>query len=129
MGDAMMLDEDASPPSAASAGLTGRCPRCGRGRMFSGFLTLAQRCEWCRLDLSFADAGDGPAIFVSLVGGFIVLGLALTTEILYEPPLWIHLTVFLPLTALVCLGLLRPLKGLLIALQYRTKAAEGRLDT
>jgi uncharacterized protein (DUF983 family) len=128
MGDPMMRDEDASLRSAAFAGLTGRCPRCGRGRMFSGFLALAQRCERCGLDLSFADAGDGPAVLVSLAGGFIVLSLALITEILYEPPFWIHLAVFLPLTALVCLGLARPLKGLLIALQYRTNSAEGRLE-
>lgn len=124
----MMVAQDASPPSVLAAGLTGRCPRCGRGRLFSGFLALAPRCDRCGLDLSFADVGDGPAVFVSLVGGFVVLGLALVTEILYEPPLWIHLAVFLPLTALVCLGLLRPLKGLLIALQFRNKAAEGRLE-
>lgn len=125
---AMPLDRDVSPPSAVIAGLTGRCPRCGRGRLFCGFLRLASRCELCWLDFSFADAGDGPAVFVALIGGFLVLGLALATELLYEPPLWVHLAIFLPLTAVVCLGLLRPLRGLLIALQYRTKAAEGRLE-
>jgi uncharacterized protein (DUF983 family) len=124
----MMLDPNASPPSAIVAGLMGHCPRCGRGRLFSGLLTLAPRCDTCGLDLSFADAGDGPAVFVSLIGGFIVLGIALATELLYEPPIWVHLAVFLPMTALVCFGLLRPLKGLLIALQYRNKAEEGRLE-
>jgi uncharacterized protein (DUF983 family) len=124
----MMLDPNASPPSAIVAGLTGHCPRCGRGRLFSGLLTLAPRCDTCGLDLSFADAGDGPAVFVSLIGGFIVLGIALAAELLYEPPIWVHLAVFLPMTALVCFGLLRPLKGLLIALQYRNKAEEGRLE-
>jgi uncharacterized protein (DUF983 family) len=124
----MMLDPNASPPSAIVAGLAGHCPRCGRGRLFSGLLTLAPRCDTCGLDLSFADAGDGPAVFVSLIGGFIVLGIALAAELLYEPPIWVHLAVFLPMTALVCFGLLRPLKGLLIALQYRNKAEEGRLE-
>jgi uncharacterized protein (DUF983 family) len=124
----MMLEPNASPPSAIIAGLTGSCPRCGRGRLFSGLLTLAPRCDRCGIDFSFADAGDGPAVFVSLLGGFIVLGLALATEILYEPPIWVHLAVFLPMTALVCFGLLRPLKALLIALQYRNKAEEGRLE-
>ncbi len=124
----MTLDRDASPPSTILAGLTGCCPRCGGGRLFSGFITVAPRCSRCGLDLSFADAGDGPAVFVSLVGGFLVLGTALATEFLYEPPFWVHLAIFLPMTALVCLGLLRPLKGLLIALQFRTKAAAGRLD-
>lgn len=124
----MTSEQDTSPPSAIVAGLTGHCPRCGGGRLFSGFLGPAPRCDRCGLDLSFADAGDGPAVFVSLIGGFLVLGIALATELLYEPPIWVHLVVFLPLTALVCLGLLRPLKGLLVALQYRNKAEEGRLQ-
>ncbi len=79
--------------------------------LFAGFITLAPRCGTCGLDLSFADSGDGPAVFVSLIGGFIVLGAALWTELRYEPPFWVHLVVFLPLTLIVCLGLLRPLKG------------------
>jgi uncharacterized protein (DUF983 family) len=124
-----MNDQNTSFPSAILAGLTGRCPRCGRGRLFDGVLALSPRCGKCGLDLSFADAGDGPAVFVSLIGGFLVLGIALATELLYEPPMWIHLAIFLPMTAVVCLGLLRPLKGILIALQYRTKAAEGRLES
>jgi len=123
-----MIHRDASAPPAILAGFTGRCPRCGQGRLFSGFVALAPRCDRCGLDFCFADAGDGPAVFVSLIGGFVVLGLAVVTEVRYEPPLWIHLAIFLPMTALVCLGLLKPLKGLLIALQYRTEAAEGRLE-
>jgi uncharacterized protein (DUF983 family) len=66
-------------------------------------------------------------VFVALFGGFIVLGAALWTEIVYQPPIWVHMVVFLPLTLIVCLGLLRPLKGVLIALQYRNKAELGRL--
>jgi uncharacterized protein (DUF983 family) len=64
-----------------------------------------------------------------LFGGFAVLGLALWTEIVFQPPMWVHMVVFLPLTLVVCLGLLRPFKGLLIALQYRNKAAPGQLKT
>lgn len=124
----MSFKQDDPPPSAVVAGLTGACPRCGRGRLFAGFLDLAPRCGRCGLDFSFADAGDGPAVFVSLFGGFVVLGIALVTETLYEPPFWVHLALFLPLTLVVCLGLLRPLKGLLVALQYRNKAEEGRLE-
>ena len=114
--------------SAVSTGLTGRCPRCGDGRMFQGFLTLAPKCEVCGLDFSFADSGDGPAVFVSLIGGFLVLGAALALDMAYEPPIWVYIVFFLPLALIVCLGLLRPLKGLLIALQYRTNAAPGRLE-
>lgn len=97
--------------------------------MFSGFVTVSPRCENCDLDYSFADSGDGPAVFVALFGGFAVLGLALWTEIVFQPPIWVHMVVFLPLTLVVCLGLLRPFKGLLIALQYRNKAAPGQLKT
>jgi uncharacterized protein (DUF983 family) len=109
-------------------GLRGRCPRCGEGKLFAGFLGLRPRCELCGLDFSFADAGDGPAVFVILIGGFIVVFAALITEILYQPPYWLHAALWLPLVLLVTLAPLRPIKGLLIALQYHHKAAEGRLE-
>ena len=108
-------------------GLAGRCPACSQGRLFQGFLTLRQRCEVCGLDYSFADAGDGPAVFVILFAGFVVVGLALLVEILYQPPYWVHAALWLPLILVVTLGPLRMLKGLLIALQYHHRAAEGRL--
>ena len=117
------------PISAISTGLAGRCPRCGDGHLFRGFLSVAPRCESCGLDFGFADSGDGPAVFVTLIAGFLVLGCALAVDIAYEPPIWIYLVIFAPLTLLVCLGLLRPLKGLLIASQYKNKAAPGRLGT
>jgi uncharacterized protein (DUF983 family) len=96
--------------------------------MFSGFLNLAPACDSCGLDYGFADSGDGPAVFVTLIAGFLVLGVALAVDIAYEPPLWVYVVIFAPVTILVCLGLLRPLKGLLIASQYKNKAAPGRLD-
>jgi uncharacterized protein (DUF983 family) len=119
-----------TPPLGTSVlrGLIGRCPRCGRGRLFSGFLTVAPGCETCGLDYSFADAGDGPAVFVILFAGFLVAGAALVTEALFAPPFWVHALLWGPLAVLACLGPLRPLKGLLIALQYRFQAAEGRLE-
>jgi uncharacterized protein (DUF983 family) len=125
-----MVDEERRypPVSAISAGLAGRCPRCGDGHMFSGFITVALKCEACGLDFGFADAGDGPAVLVTLFAGFVVLGLALWVEIAYEPPMWVHLIIFLPLTLIVCLGMLRPLKGVLIAQQYHHKAEQGRLE-
>ncbi|MSO67755.1 MAG: DUF983 domain-containing protein [Pseudolabrys sp.] len=109
-------------------GLRGRCPACGKGRLFQGFLTLCPRCESCELDFSFADAGDGPAVFVILIGGAIVVFAALITEVAYQPPYWLHAMLWLPLILLVTLTPLRPIKGLLIALQYHHKAAEGRLQ-
>jgi len=109
-------------------GLRGRCPRCGEGHLFSGFLSLRPKCERCGLDYSFADSGDGPAVFVILIAGFIVVFAALITEILYQLPYWVHAVLWLPLVLVVTLAPLRMVKGLLIALQYHHKAAEGRLD-
>jgi uncharacterized protein (DUF983 family) len=119
---------DASTPSPFVAGLSGRCPRCGKGKLFDGFLALRERCEACGLDYSFADAGDGPAVFVMFIAGFIVVGMALLVEVKYAPPLWVHALLWGPLILLVTLAPLRLIKGLLIALQFHHDAAEGRLD-
>ena len=117
-------------PSLAStlaAGLAGRCPACGRGKLFSGYLALAPRCNGCGLDYSFAEAGDGPAVFVILITGFIVVGAALFVEMAYAPPYWLHALIWGPLAILLPLLLLRSFKGVLVALQYKHKAEEGRL--
>jgi len=110
------------------AGIAGRCPSCHRGKLYSGYLTLAPKCDVCGLDYSFADSGDGPAVFIILIAGFLVVGSALIVEVLYQPPLWLHALLWLPLILATTLLPLRPLKGLMIALQYHHKAAEGRLD-
>ena len=117
-----------APVDPVKAGLSGRCPRCGEGKLFKGFLTVGERCGNCRLDYSFADAGDGPAVFVILIIGFIVVGLALWMEVSLNPPLWLHFLLWIPLTLFLSLTALRLIKGLLIVLQYRNKAAEGRLE-
>ena len=119
-----MSNQAATPPIVA--GLLGRCPRCGEGRLFQGFLTLRSRCEHCGLDFSFADSADGPAFFVMFLSGFIVAGSALAVEIIYAPPYWVHALLWGPLILITTLLPLRPVKGLLIALQYHHKAAEGR---
>jgi uncharacterized protein (DUF983 family) len=109
-------------------GLRGRCPACGKGRLFQGFLGLRPACENCGLDFNFADAGDGPAVFVILIAGAIVVFAALMTEVVYQPPYWVHAVLWVPLVLIVTLAPLRLIKGLLIALQYHHKAAEGRLE-
>ena len=111
-----------------SCGLRGRCPRCGEGRLFSGFLTVGTRCTNCGLDYGFADAGDGPAVFVILIIGFVVVGLALWTEVDLNPPLWLHFIIWIPLALVLCLTALRLIKGILITLQYRNKAQQGERD-
>lgn len=116
-------------PSALTTALTCRCPACGEGRLYQGFLTLRPRCESCGLDYAFIDAGDGPAVFVILAAGFIVVFAALMVEVAYQPPFWLHALLWLPLILIVTLLPLRSTKALLIALQYRHKAAEGRVET
>ena len=117
-----------SATDPVQAGLRGRCPRCGEGKLFAGFLTVAKRCDRCDLDYEFIDSGDGPAVFVILIIGFVIVGLALWLEIAHAPPLWVHAILWVPLTFILCLPMLRLLKGLMIALQYRNRAREGRLD-
>lgn len=108
--------------------LAAACPHCGEGRLFDGFLTVRPGCSACGLDYDFADAGDGPAVFVMMIIGFVVLGAALLVELRLHPPLWVHLIVWLPLATVLALIVLRPLKALMITLQYRTAAAEGRRE-
>ena len=120
--------EESAPPLPYVAGLTGRCPACGTGKLFSGFLRLKERCEACGLDYAFADAGDGPAVFVILIAGFVVAFAALIVEFAYQPPFWLHALLWGPLILVVTLLPLRLLKGLLIVLQYHHKAAEGRFE-
>lgn len=122
------MTESSQPPSPITAGLMARCPRCGQGKLFQGFLTLRPSCTRCGLDYGFADAGDGPAIFAILIGGFIVVGAALVVEALYRPPYWAHALLWVPLIFLVTLGPLRLIKGVLVALQFHHKAEEGRLE-
>jgi uncharacterized protein (DUF983 family) len=115
------------PQSPAATGLRGRCPRCGDGRLFDGFLTVAPACGACGLDYSFADSGDGPAVFVILIVGFIVAGGALFLEFSVQPPYWVHAVIWVPLVLVLSLVMLRALKGLMIALQYRHQAGEGQI--
>ena len=122
------MAQDPSAPSPLTAGLLGKCPRCGKGHMFQGFLKVRPRCEVCGLDLAFADSGDGPAFFVMSIVGFVVVGLALWVEFTYAPPIWLHLVMWFALTAILSLALVRPSKGVLVALQYHHKAEEGRIQ-
>ena len=122
-----MANRKYASPSPLKAGLMARCPRCGEGALFSSYLTIAPRCKTCRLSFDFADSGDGPAVFIILIAGFFIVAAVLIVEILYQPPYWVHAVLWLPLTAILCLGLLRPFKATLVALQYRHKAQEGRL--
>jgi uncharacterized protein (DUF983 family) len=114
-------------PSAFVAGPRARCPRCGEGALFRSGLALREKCERCGLSFAFADAGDGPAVFAIFILGFLVLGGALLVEFRLNPPVWVHVALWGLLTPALAFFLLRTLKGLLIALQYRHRAGEGHL--
>ena len=110
------------------AGLFGHCPRCGKGALFNGYLELARQCDVCQLDGAYEDAADGPAALIVFLAGFIIVVLALLVEIYYTPSYWVHAVLWLPLSILIPLGMLRPLKGMMIGLQYKNNAREARFD-
>ena len=116
-----------TPKGPLLTGIRGRCPRCGEGKLFRGFLKLASRCDVCGLDYGFADPADGPAFFAMTAMSFPVVGLALWFDAAYAPPWWVHLVTTLPLLIVLCALPLRPLKGWLVCSQYFYKAEEGRL--
>src|SRR5262245_38036559 len=104
--------------STLAAGILGRCPACHRGKLYRGYLTVAPKCDNCGLDYAFADSGDGPAVFVILVTGFVVTGLALITEVLYAPPYWLHALLWGSLAILLPLLLLRSFLDFFIVLPF-----------
>jgi uncharacterized protein (DUF983 family) len=122
-----MAQDSITTGAALTAGIKGRCPRCGRGRLFKSGLVLAEKCDRCGLSYGFADSGDGPAVFAIMILGFLVLGGALIVEFRYAPPLWLHLVLWGIVTPVLAFFLLRVLKATLIALQYKHRAGEGRL--
>lgn len=109
---------------AASFGL---CPRCGEGRLFAGYLRVAPACAHCGLDYKVFDVGDGASVFVILIVGFLVVGAALITEIVWSPPYWVHAVLWVPTITLLTLGGLRLVKAILMVVQYKHGAREGRV--
>ena len=111
--------------SPFAAGLACRCPRCGKGRLFAGYLKLAPACETCGLDFAFADSGDGPSIFVIFAVGPIVVILAFIADALFHPAPWMHLVLWIPTIIILTLLFLRPFKATMVALQYQRGAGQG----
>jgi uncharacterized protein (DUF983 family) len=107
--------------------LRGLCPRCGAGPLFRNWVGFAPRCRACGLDLAAFNVGDGPAAFLILVIGAVITGLAIALELTAHPPFWVHILLWLPLTSLAVIFSLRFAKALLLILEYRNKAAEGRI--
>jgi uncharacterized protein (DUF983 family) len=125
----MTQDSAVYPPvDPIKAGFAAACPRCGQGRLFEGLVKIRPACSACGLDYAFADSGDGPAIFVILIADCVMLALALWTEFTFAPPIWVHVILWGPLTIALSLWLLRSIKAILVALQYRNNARQGTID-
>ncbi len=115
--------------SPVKAGLLCKCPRCGQGSLFKSLLQIADRCSVCQFDLAKSDSGDGPAVFIIFILGFLIIPLALWLEASFEPPLWVHALLWPIIIIGGSIALLRPLKGLMVALQYHHKASDsGSVD-
>ena len=114
--------------SPFSTGMRGKCPRCGRGSLFDGYLTVGKTCNNCKLDFSFADAGDGATWFVMLFACVFGVGSILGIEVAYAPPVWVHVLIAIPVLIILPTLMLRPVKGLLIAQQWNTDARQGEID-
>ena len=112
--------------SPLKTGLAGTCPRCGRGKLFDGYLTVAPSCRTCGLSFDFADGGDGAAWFVMLFVGIVGVGSILGLEAAWSPPWWAHVLIAIPVLIVLPMLLLRPVKGVLLAQQWKTGAHEGR---
>ena len=117
-----------SKPSPSSVALRGLCPNCGAPTLFSGLASFAPKCRACGLDYAGFNVGDGPAAFLIFIVGGLITGLAIWLELAVEPPFWVHILVWFPLTALLVVGLLRVSKGLLLALEYRHRAREAQIQ-
>ncbi|MEZ5922309.1 MAG: DUF983 domain-containing protein [Parvularculaceae bacterium] len=116
------------PVSPISVGLAGKCPRCGQGALFGSFIGLNDKCDVCGLDYSKADAGDGPAVFIMFVVGFIAVAVAFVAQFVFFASILISFLISAFVAIALSLLLLRPFKGILVALQYKHKAEEGRLE-
>lgn len=121
-------DNTKGQPGLASAALFGLCPRCAARTLFDGVAKFAPRCRACGLDYTRFNVGDGPAAFLTLIIGAIVAGLAIWVQTAFEPPFWVHILLWVPLTSLAVVMGLRAGKAALLAIEYRRDAGEGRQE-
>ncbi|MBY0581768.1 MAG: DUF983 domain-containing protein [Sphingomonas sp.] len=115
------------PPTVLQAAVRGLCPRCGSPTLFAAMTRFAPACRVCGLDFSSFNVGDGPAAFLTLILGALVVAMAITVELTLHPPLWLHMLIWIPVTALGVIFSLRAAKAALLVLEYRNAAREGRI--
>lgn len=114
-----MATGSVSLSKAMLRGFCGRCPQCGEGKMFAHFLKVADKCENCGEELFHHRADDFPAYLVMVVVGHIVVPAVLAVETAYAPPVWLQLAIWLPVTLFASLGLLQPVKGAVVGVQWQ----------
>ena len=123
-----MTQEKAAPATPlVRAALSSRCPKCETGPLFDGWVKFAPRCRACGLDFNQFNVGDGPAAFLILILGGLVTALALFFQLAANPPFWVHILLWVPLTTALVIFCLRVSKAALLILEYRNQAREGRL--
>ena len=122
-----MNDNYYPPISASKTAVGGKCPRCGRGKLFAGYLAVAKSCSSCELSYDFADAGDGATWFVMLFACVFGVGSILGIEIAYSPAWYVHVMIAIPVLIILPMIMLRPAKGFMINQQWKYNAQEGRL--
>jgi uncharacterized protein (DUF983 family) len=116
-----------SMPSWRTA-LAAQCPRCAKGRLFAGFLKLRERCDHCGLDLTKAESADGPAVFITLGVGLLIVAAMAIVEVRYQPSIWVHVAIWPLLGVVLSLLCMRPLKAFFVAQQFRHQAHEGSIS-
>ena len=122
----MSPDRPERAGSPLAAAIAGECPRCGEQSLFAGSVRFAHKCRACGLDFDSFNVGDGPAAFLILIVGAIVVAGAITLELATEPPFWVHL-IWIPISAALTVGGLRIAKAWLLGQEYRHRAREGRI--
>jgi uncharacterized protein (DUF983 family) len=111
-------------PSPFRAGVTFRCPVCGKGKLFAGFLKIRPVCAACGATLGETDSGDAPMVFAILILGFAIVGAALFVEVKYTPPYWFHAVLWIPALIIGAALLLPLLKSVFYALNYHHQPGE-----
>ncbi len=99
-------------------GMMGRCPACGEGKLFRAFVKVADRCNACGEDLHHHRADDFPAYLTIFLVGHLVVPIAMYVEIVHQPSYWLHTALWAPMVIILSIGLLQPIKGMIVALQW-----------
>ncbi|MGB5725516.1 MAG: DUF983 domain-containing protein [Parasphingorhabdus sp.] len=121
-------ENEKGQPDVLPAALFGLCPNCGQKTLFAHVTQFSDKCRACGLDYSRFNVGDGPAAFLTLIVGAIILGMALAVEANFNPPIWVHALLWFPLTIAAVVGSLRVSKAILLILEHRNQAREGTID-